>query len=344
MSSIMRFLFLSLALACAVTFVSAQVKDEQPTKKKHHSSPGEAQPIPAAAPASVSVSFRKPDGMILSQGNLYFTSHDAAGATVWRTGQTSLPGQESVLYWEAGATFGDIVFAKVDGNFFGYFFATNKLVPEIAIKRVPLTGGTATVLATIRNVDVANSHRNLLTDGVNLYWQDDSAVRKIPIRGGPVTVIDPSNPNTPTAGLALQNGNIIYASVANIRFVPPNGSAIPPASRTIVTAASRVISLHAVSNGVYWGDNDGAVQRKVGATTTTLQSTGGLAGSISSSGPSAGGTEAWTECGGTQCRLHVKFFILNVTMPIGNDALGVTVTAPRRVFWGDAAGVHRKDF
>ena len=107
-------------------------------------------------------------------------------------------------------TFGDIVFAKVDGNFFGYFFATKVSGPEITIKRVPLTGGTATVLATLTNVDIANSSRNLLTDGVNLYWQDDSAVRKIPIRGGPVTVLDPSCPNTPTAGLALQNGNIIY--------------------------------------------------------------------------------------------------------------------------------------
>ena len=71
------------------------------------------------------VSSRKPDGLILSTGNLYFTSHDAAGAAVWRTSQTSVPGQETVLYWEAGARFGDIVFAQVGGNFFGYFFAQN---------------------------------------------------------------------------------------------------------------------------------------------------------------------------------------------------------------------------
>ena len=64
------------------------------------------------------VSSRKPDGLILSTGNLYFTSHDDAGAAVWRTSQDSTPGQESILYWEAGAMFGDIVFAQVNGQFF----------------------------------------------------------------------------------------------------------------------------------------------------------------------------------------------------------------------------------
>jgi hypothetical protein len=278
----------------------------------------------------------------LSTGNLYFTSHDAAGATVWRTSQSSVPGQESVLYWEPGAVFGDIVFAQVDGRFFGYFFATGK--GGITIKRVPLTGGAATLMATVTNVDVANSHRNLLTDGVNLYWQDDTAVRKMPIRGGAVTVLDPSSPNTPTAGLALQNGNIIYASVAEIRFVPPNGAATPPSARIIATAASRVTALHAVSNGVFWGEQSGAVRRKVGATTTTLQSSGAVPTSISSSGPTAGGAQAWTQCGSQSCQLRFVFSIISTTRTIGADALGVTVTPSRRLFWGDAAGVHRQAF
>lgn len=340
MSHITRFFVLLLAVLGAATIVDAQLNIQT-----HHSFPGEVVPLSALAATSESVSFRKPDGMILSEGNLYFTSHDAAGATVWRTAQTSSPGQETVLYWEAGATFGDIVFAKVDGNFFGYFFAFRRSNrSEITIKRVPLTGGTAIVLATLKDIDVENDHRNLLTDGVNLYWQDVSSVRKMPIRGGPVTVLDPCQDNTPTAGIALQNGNIIYASFADIRFVPPNGATSPPSSRTIVTAANRVTALHAVSNGVYWGDNDDAVKRKVGATTTTLQSSGGLATSISSSGTAAGGVEAWTDCAGTQCRLHLKFFLVNLTMPIGDDARGVSVTPARKVFWGDAAGVHRKAF
>lgn len=342
MSSAVRFLVLSLAIACTATFVTAQVDGEQ-AKQGHHVLAGEVLPSAAATPTPNLVSFRQPDGMILSEGNLYFTSHDAAGATVWRTSQGSIPGQETVLYWEPGGRFGDIVFAKVDGNFFGYFFAKGPGA-QITIKRVPLTGGPATVLATLTNVDIENSHRNLLTDGVNIYWQDDSAVRKIPIRGGPVTVLDPSNPNTPTAGLALQNGNIIYASVSDIRFVPPGGAITNPAVRTIVTAGSRVTALHAVTNGIYWGENNGPVKRKVGATITTLQASGPLATSISSSGPTAGGAQAWTTCAGNTCTLRFVLSIFQVTRTIGGNAFGVHVTPSHTVFWGDAAGVHRQAF
>jgi hypothetical protein len=92
---------------------------------------------------------------------------------------------------EPGARFGDIVFAQVDGAFWGYFFSYNGGATA-TIKRVPLTGGAATVLAAVTDVDVANSHRNLVTDGVNLYWQDAQSVRKMPIRGGVITVLNRS--------------------------------------------------------------------------------------------------------------------------------------------------------
>ena len=345
MSRAIRFFILSLATACVVTFVYAQVDGERKAKQPDRLIPGEVLPIAAPAPATGLVSFRKPDGLILSTGNLYFTSHDAAGAAVWRTAQSSIPGQEGVLYWEQGARFGDIVFAQVDGVFFGYFFATSGFGAEITIKRVPLAGGTATVLATLTNVDVANSHRNLITDGVNLYWQDDRSVRKVPIRGGPVTVLDPSGTNTPTAGLALQNGNIIYASVADIRFVPPGGAITSPAVRTIATASSRVTALYAVSNGVYWGEQSGAVRVKVGPTTTTLPSTPGLVPtSISTNGFTAGAAQAWTQCGSQSCRLQFAFPAFNSSVAIGADAFGVSITSSGNVFWGDAAGVHRQVF
>jgi hypothetical protein len=289
------------------------------------------------------VSFRKPDGLILSTGNLYFTSHDAAGAAVWRTSQTSVAGQETVLYWEPGARFGDIVFAQVGGAFFGYFFASN--ASGLTIKRVSLTGGPATVLTTITNVDIGNSHRNLLTDGVSLFWQDDVAIRKMAISGGAVTVLDQVSPNTPTAGLALQDGRIIYASVNNIRFVPTTGTSTPPSDRTIHTASTRVTSLHAVSNGVYWGEQDGAVRLKVGSTVTTLRASGPLPTSISNNRSTSGGVQAWTRCGNDSCQLQFIFSFIQVSQAIGADAFGVTVKpATRTVFWGDSAGVHRRAF
>jgi len=316
-----RLLVLSLAIPCAVT--------------NHALS---AQPVPAPASTTKLVSSRKPDGLILSTGNLYFTSHDQAGATVWRMAQNEVPGQERVLYWEAGARFGDIVFAQVNGNFFGYFFAEG--AAGITIKRIPLAGGNATVLATVTDVDIANSHHNLITDGVNLYWQDVNSIRKMAIAGGVVTVLDPANPNTPTAGLALQNTNIIYASVADIRFVPTSGAITTPTVRTIATASSRVTALYAVSNGVYWGEQEGAVRVKSGATTTTLSPAPGLVPTSISINESQGVAQAWTQCGSQSCQLSFLLGANHLLMPIGADAFGVTATSGN-AFWGDADGVHR---
>jgi hypothetical protein len=296
------------------------------------------------------VSSRKPDGLVLSTGNVYFTSHDGAGAVVWRTSQHSVPGQETVLYWEAGARFGDIVFAQVDRSFFGYFFAMKSGV--ITIRRVPLTGGNATVVATVTNVDIANSHRNLATDGVNLYWQDDRAVRKTPIGGGAVTMLDQTTPNTPTAGIVLNNGRIIYAAVSDIHFVPTGGANTGPTVRRIAQASGRVTALHVGLSGVYWAEQGGAVRvkRSGSPTITTLPGASSLTSSISTNGVSvANGVQsdaqhAWTRCGSQLCEL-VRFPVSSgSTVPIGADAIGVHITPVGSVFWGDAAGVHRLSF
>jgi hypothetical protein len=319
-----RLFVLSMAIACAVTTDITF-----------------SGPLPVPPPTVQPVANRKPDGLILSTGNLYFTSHDAAGAAVWRMGQTGNPDQETILYWEAGAVFGDIVFAQVNGEFFGYFFAQRGIV--VTIRRVPLAGGNAVTLGTVgSDIDIANSHHNLVTDGVNLYWQDVNTIRKMPIGGGGSTVLDNTASDTPTAGIDLQGTNIIYASVADIRFVPTSGANTTPQVRTIATAASRVTALHAVSNGVYWGEQNGPVRLKVGTTTTTLPAASGLATSISNNQSTSGGDQAWTQCVSQSCQLVLDFAGSNSSQPIGADAFGVAVTPSGSVFWADAAGVHRR--
>jgi hypothetical protein len=260
------------------------------------------------------VSYRKPDGLILSTGNLYFTSQD-----------------------------GDIVYAQVDGIWWGYFFKFATTSGFASIRRVPLTGGEEAIDINpdpIENVDVSTSHGNLVTDGVHLYWQDVNFVRRMPIRGGAITILDVASENTPTAGLALQNGNVIYASVADIRYVPTIGAITPPQLRTIATASSRVTALHAVSNGVYWGEESGAVRAKVGSTTTTLPSAMGLVPTSIST--YAGVGRAFTQCGSQSCHLDFDSGVSHLSMQIGAEALGVTVTSSGYVFWGDATGVHRQ--
>jgi hypothetical protein len=289
------------------------------------------------------VCYRKPDGFILSTGNLYFTYHDDATASVWRAAQSAVPGQEILLYSEPGAQFGDIVFAEVDGTWWGYFFSASAGA-TITIKRVPLTGGAATDLATLTDIDIANSHRNLVTDGENLYWQDVSSVRMMPIRGGAVIVLDQASPNTPTAGLALQNGNLIYASVADIRYVPTSGATNPPSERTIVTASQRVTTLHAVLSFVYWGDENGAiwVVDTNNPDPGTIVSNGGVPTSISTSVHGGVYAQAWTMCDSESCRLHIDVPSGEYSdYDIDGDALGVSIASSGDVFWGDDSGVHR---
>jgi hypothetical protein len=236
----------------------------------------------------------------------------------------------------------DIVFAQVDGIWWGYIFSTGA-GGAASIKRVPLTGGAATDLASVTNVDVANSHRNLVTDGENLYWQHVDSVRKMPIRGGTITVLDQARPNTPTAGLALQDGDIIYASVADIRFVPTGGATTPPSARTIVNASERATALHAVLNFVYWGEQSGAVRVITsGSTPVDLPSAQLVPTSISTSVRGGVYAQAWTQCGSQSCKLHFDIPSGESSVyDIDKDALGVSINDAGIVVWGDAAGVHR---
>jgi hypothetical protein len=295
-------------------------------------------------PAHQLVSYRKPDGLIMSTGNLYFTYHDDATASVWRMAQTAVPGQEILLYSEPNTRFGDIVFAEVDGAWWGYILAAGS-GGAARIKRVPLTGGAATDLASIGNVDIANSHRNLVTDGENLYWQDVNSVRKMPIRGGAITVLDQTSPNTPTAGLALQHGNVIYASIADIRFVPTGGATTPPSARTIVTAPDRVTALHAVLTFVYWGEQSGAIRAIVTGSTGSegsFSTSSLVPTSISTNTRGGVYAQAWTQCGSQSCKLHFDIPSGESTMyDIDKDAFGVSINDAGIVFWGDAGGVHR---
>ena len=176
--------------------------------------------------------------------------------------QGGLPGQEILLYSEPGCIFGDITFAQVDGVWWGYFFSTSP-GGTAAIKRVSLTGGPAAVLATVgANIDIVQqpspTSSMMASISIGRMW---TLVRKMPIRGGAITVLDQATPSTPTAGLALQDGNVIYASVADIRFVPTAGATSPPSARTIVTVSDRVTALHAVLQFVYWGEQNGAIRR-----------------------------------------------------------------------------------
>jgi glucuronoarabinoxylan endo-1,4-beta-xylanase len=297
------------------------------------------------------VSLRQPDGMILSTANLYFTSHDELGAHVFRTAQTSSPGQEIELYREPpGNRFGDIVFANVGGVFYGYFFAMDSS-GQVFIKRVPLTGSSEATKLTppLPNIDIVNSHHNLATDNVNLYWQDVSSIKKIPIDGvsnaSAIITLDQATPNTPTAGVYLRGATIVYASVAAVRYVPTSGPITIPLVRTIANANTTVTTILPVANGTYWGDRNGAIQLQLGTTTHTIQGNSGLVPtSLGTNGFTAGGALVWTQCASSTCQMRLHFPSGDTTFPVGNHALGASINSSGHVFWGDDFGVHRLVF
>ena len=286
-----------------------------------------------------SVSYYPMDGMVLSTGNIYLTTHDVLGAHVFRTGQTSIPGQEIELYSEhSGSRFGDIVWAKVGEVYYGYFWALEG--GNSFIKRIPLTGTeTATVLSPpINDIDIINSYHNLATDGVSLFWQSAASVSQMPIGGGPVTQLDSVDPNTPTAGVYLNQGNLIYADVKQLRYVPVNGATTPPWLRIIATDSDEVTTILPLSDGIYWGNRAGVIQVKAGPTTSAIQpGPGSIPSSIGTNSTTIGGPLIWTQ--GNE--VVYEFPGRQGSLTAADSAHAASMNSAGTAFWGDANGIHR---
>lgn len=223
------------------------------------------------------VAQRVADGMVLSTANIYFTAHDGAGARVFRTAQSATPGQEAELCHEPDCRFGDIVFAKVDDVFYGYFFALAG--GRTTIRRIPLApqpGQAAEIIGpALTDIDIVSGHGNLVTDGSFLYWQSDTAINKMPIRGGSVTVLDRTPLTRPVSGLHLLGPNLIYAVDRVVYHVPADGSAItPPNLRVVFTAATGVVAFVPLADTIFVAERNGAIVSHAGNTSSVIQPPG----------------------------------------------------------------------
>ena len=202
------------------------------------------------------------DGMVLSTANIYFTAHDNAGARVFRTAQSATPGHEAELCHEPACRFGDIVFANVDGVLYGYFFALTSGMTTI--RRIPLPRNRARLpkssglrpRTSTSYQPWQSGHRRILT-----YWQSDTAINKMPIRGGAVTVLNRTPLTRPATGLHLVGPNLIYAVDRVVYHVPADGSAItPPALRVVFTAATGVVACVPAQGGfIIVAERNGAI-------------------------------------------------------------------------------------
>ena len=208
-------------------------------------------------PTSSVVAYSSPTGLIASTGNLYWTSKavDEFGpdvSTVWRAGKDNVPGNEIVLYRESGDDrwFGDIVYAN-PGTFYGYFVAHYQTPGGMSsqIKRVPLTGGSAVVIAD----SPAAGARDLHTDGTTLYWIDGGGIRSVPLGGGMVTTLY-ADAFVGRIGLAE---NFVYFGQDYLVMRIPKAGGSP---EFFASTNGRVSALYVEKvYEVFWGDKEGGV-------------------------------------------------------------------------------------
>jgi len=287
------------------------------------------------------VAQRVADSMVLSTANIYFTSHDTGGAQVFRTAQSATPGQEVELCHEPDCRFGDIVFAKVDDVFYGYFLALAGGVTTI--RRIPLAPQPDQVAEIIgppiAEIDIVSSHGNLVTDGSFLYWQSDTAINKMSVRGGAVSVLDGTPLTRPATGLHLVGPNLIYAVGRVVYYVPVDGSAItPPALRVVFTIATGVVACAPLVGSVFVADRNGSIVWHANNGSGQVKQNPGAAFVTSMAYDGAHAYLAWTQMAGAW-QLHLEAGVNNITFTTGANPRLAMFNAAGDVYWLDDDGV-----
>jgi surface antigen len=287
--------------------------------------------------AAATLSYTQPDRLLQSTGNLYWTADQTVDgmsqADVYRASKSNEPGQEQILYQESASTpvdFEAITYANVGGTWYGYFVANYPSQNESQIKRVPLTGGAAVVLATSPAV-IGN--RDLVTDGSSLYWADTGGIRKMAITGGTVQTLVSGATFT---HLGLDGAVLYYSSGDSILNVPTSGGA----SATVVSAASAITAIDPSSpaNGILWGEANGSVYGFEGDIYYQLQAP--VAGINVTSVSVAGNYIIWADCFPQWCQVD------------GNDSGSVVSVATSGIpvdvqgdagawYWGDPGGLEK---
>jgi len=292
------------------------------------------------------LSYTQPDRLIQSTGNLYWTADQTLGsisqADVFRASKDNVAGQERILYQEslpAASTpvdFEAITYANVGGNWYGYFVANYPRQNESQIKRVPLAGGAAVVLATSPAV-IGN--RDLVTDGSFLYWADAAAIRKMAIAGGTVQTLV-STPSglvrpVPHVHLGLDGQVLYYSSGNSILRVPTSGGA----STTVVSSASAITAMYppsATNGNVYWGEADGSVWYTASNGLSLARSVQAPSAGVSVTSVSVAGSYIlWGTCLAEGCRVNGYDNGNIVSVPTSGPSVDVQGDAGAW-YWGDA--------
>ncbi|MBV8402851.1 MAG: hypothetical protein JO203_01540 [Gammaproteobacteria bacterium] len=93
--------------------------------------------------------------------------------------------------------------------------------PEFAISKLPLGGGSSTVLVSTGGILGATARGQLLLDGPTLYWMENDGIFKVPAAGGVPTAVIDFDSGTPTS-FALDSSSVYYtdSQLQDIRSAP----------------------------------------------------------------------------------------------------------------------------
>ena len=291
--------------------------------------------------AATTLSYSQPDRLIQSTGNLYWTADQSTDGTsqaeVYRASKSNQPGQEQILYRESvpastPADFEAITYAEVAGTWYGYFVANYPAQDESQIKRVPLTGGTAVVLATSPAVI---GTRDLVTDGSSLYWADAGGIRKMAITGGTVQTLVSG---TTFAHLGLYGSVLYYSSADSILSVSTSGGA----ASTVVSGASAITAMYppSAADGLLWSEANGSVYSLDGDIYAQLQAP---VGGISVTSVSVAGSYIiWGDCFPQWCEVDGDDGGSIVAVAVAAPGIPVDVQGDAGAwYWGDSGGLEK---
>jgi hypothetical protein len=288
-------------------------------------------------------------GLISSTGNLYFTNFGInefgpSSASFYRTGKYSLPGTERQIYSESGPAyfnFGNVVWAYVNGTYYGYFVANydrgGGRLSEI--KRVPLAGGPAADLYETSNyIGVGD----LATDGSTLFWVEPDGVRSMSVNGNNLNTLVSS---TAISHITLDATYVYYSEGAQINRVPKAGGSIT----NFYSAAASVTALYAWTynfnySDIIWGEKGGAVRSTDNHGTFQYTWQNPIPGRDVTSVGYNGARALWIDCsepGNSQCNASIQSGGIHpVTIDAGVGASHLQWDATS-MYWIGGPGIHR---
>jgi len=301
--------------------------------------------IEALASSSI-VAYSSPNGLIASTGNLYWTStiYDEFGpdiSTVWRAGNNNVPGNEIILYREYGdgRYFGDIVYAN-PGAFYGYFVANYQTATGLIsqIKRVPLTGGPAVVIAN----SPAPVARDLVTDGSRLFWLDSGGIRSVPLGGGPVTTL--RGEGAFITHIRVDSSYVYFSEEFLILRMPKSGGL----ERVVISTNGIVTALYVEASirRLFWGEQGGGVfstsADQVQGPRVTFQAPSG--GRDVTSVGWDGSCVLWSDClqpGNTNCTIKKRERGITRIVTSGQVGVGHLQWDATSIYWGDVSYLRK---